>query len=161
VEEDILHQQAMILFDRAYRHQQKGELADAIQLYRRSLAVQPTPEAHTYLGWTFSLLRRFDAAIEQCKLAIALDPEFGNPYNDIGAYLIELGRWEEAIQWLEKATVAQSYDTPHFAFLNLGRVYEHLGRHRTALTQIDQALMMDPFYRPAIWAKFDLLAKLN
>ena len=34
-----------------------------------------------------------------------MDPDFGNPYNDIGAYLIEMGRLDEAIPWLEKATL--------------------------------------------------------
>ena len=30
-------------------------------------------------------------------------PTFGNPYNDIGAYLIAKGELDEAIEWLEKA----------------------------------------------------------
>ena len=28
----------------------------------------------------------------ECRTAIAVDPDFGNPYNDIGSYLITLGR---------------------------------------------------------------------
>src|SRR5207253_8419965 len=40
---------------------------------------------------------------EECKKAIAVDPTFGNPYNDIGAYLIERGEHAQAIPWLEKA----------------------------------------------------------
>jgi len=59
-------------------------------------------EAHTFLGWTYHFQGRIEEAIAECKLAIGLDPEFGNPYNDIGAYLIELGRFEEAIPWLEQ-----------------------------------------------------------
>jgi hypothetical protein len=35
--------------------------------------------------------------------AIQVDPDFGNPYNDIGAYLINLGRHDEAMAWLEQA----------------------------------------------------------
>ena len=34
---------------------------------------------------------------EECKRAIEIDPDFGNPYNDIGVYLIDLNRFEEAI----------------------------------------------------------------
>ena len=99
-EQDIMREQAQILTDRAYRHQLHGELGDAIALYRRSLAVYPTPEAHTFLGWAYSRMDRYDEAIAECEKAIALDPTFGNPYNDIGAYLIEMDRYEEAVPWL-------------------------------------------------------------
>jgi tetratricopeptide (TPR) repeat protein len=103
---DIQRQQAAILFERAYKHQMRGELADAILLYKRSFEASPTAEAHTFLGWTYSMMSRYEEAVLECEKAIAVDPTFGNPYNDIGAYLIELGRWEEAIPWLEKATTA-------------------------------------------------------
>ena len=98
--ESITYQQAMVLVERAYRAQMRGEVTNAIELYERSLEVFPTAEAHTYLGWTYSMMQRYDEAIEQCELAIIVDPTFGNPYNDIGAYLIEMGKSNEAIPWL-------------------------------------------------------------
>ena len=158
---DLAKEQAMILLDRAFRHQMKGELADAIILYERSLATWPTAEAHTYLGWTYSMLDRYDEAIDSCKKAIEIDPSFGNPYNDIGAYLIELKQWEEALPWLNKATTAQRYDSPQFPYLNLGRVHEHLGRYGTALTFYDRALEIDRFYQEAFWGKYSLLGRMN
>ncbi len=158
---DIQRQQAAILFERAYKHQMRGELADAIQLYKRSLEAFPTAEAHTFLGWTYSMMMRYEEAIEECEKAIAVDPAFGNPYNDIGAYLIELDRWEEAIPWLEQATTAARYEVPQFAHMNLGRVYEHLGDYQQALACFDRALTIDPLYRTAHLAKYALLAQLN
>jgi tetratricopeptide (TPR) repeat protein len=159
--DDLAKERAMILFDRAFRHQMKGELADAIVLYERSLTTWPTAEAHTYLGWTYSMLDRYDEAIDSCKKAIEVDPSFGNPYNDIGAYLIELKQWEEALPWLNKATTAQRYDSPQFPYLNLGRVHEHLGRYGTALTFYDRALEIDRFYQEAFWGKYRLLGRMN
>lgn len=159
--DEISRQQAMVLFDRAYKKQMKGELGDAMVLYKRSLSVYPTAEAHTFLGWVYSMLNRYDEAIEACKEAIAVDPDYGNPYNDIGAYLIEQESWEEAIPWLEKATTAVRYEVPQYPFLNLGRVHEHLGRFQTALNFYDKALELDPFYRAAIWAKYNLLGRVN
>lgn len=47
--------------------------------------------------------RRLDEALAECKRAIACDPDFGSPYNDIGGYLMEMGRDDEAIPWLEQA----------------------------------------------------------
>jgi Tfp pilus assembly protein PilF len=160
-EQDIAHQQAMILFDRAFRYQQRGELANAMVLYQRSIAVQPTAEAHTFLGWTYSMLERHDKAIAECHKAIAVDPTYGNPYNDIGVYLMHQGQWAEAIPWLEKALAAPRYEAPQFPRMNLGRAYEHIGDYMTALHWYRAALETDPFYLPAERAKNLLLGKLN
>ena len=102
------------LWRKAYAHQMNGELAEAIELYRASIAAYPTAEAHTFLGWSLSFLGRYDDAIAECKTAIKLDPEFGNPYNDIGVYLMEKNLLPQAVPWLLKATRAQRYDSPHF-----------------------------------------------
>ena len=104
-------QQAQEYFHRAYAHQVKGELEEAIALYKRSIEILPTAEAHTFLGWTYSFQRRYEEAIQECRRAIEVDPTFGNPYNDIGAYLIELVRWEEALPWFEKALNASRYES--------------------------------------------------
>ena len=95
--DNLAVQQAIVLYDRAFRQQLKGNFGEAITLYKRSIELHPTAEAHTFLGWTYSMLDRYDEAIEECKTAIDIDPEYGNPYNDIGSYLITLGRPQEAI----------------------------------------------------------------
>src|SRR5881628_1556097 len=82
----------------AYRRQMSGDLDGAVEYYQRSIALHPTAEAHTFLGWTYSFQGNLDAAIAECKEAIAVDPEFRNPYNDIGSYLSKLGQvyWAKA-----------------------------------------------------------------
>jgi Tfp pilus assembly protein PilF len=123
----------------AYENQMAGDLQTAIQLYKASIAEHPTAEAHTFLGWTYSYLGRYDDAIEECKTAIQVDPEFGNPYNDIGSYLVHLDRLEEAIPWLEKAKLAPRYEPRHFPYVNLGRIYLKLGRVQEATREFEQA----------------------
>ena len=100
------------LFQEAYEAQMRGDLREAVRLYERSLEAQPTAEAHTFLGWTWSFLGDLDRAIECCRRAIECDPTFGNPYNDIGAYLIERGALDEAIPWLERAKRAPATRRP-------------------------------------------------
>ncbi|MBE2199335.1 MAG: tetratricopeptide repeat protein [Anaerolinea sp.] len=160
-EQEIAQQQAMILFDRAYRHQMQGELAQAMVLYKRSIAIQPTAEAHTFLGWVYGLLDRHDEAIAECEQAITLDPGYGNPYNDIGVYLLEMGQPEAAVPWFEQALNASRYEAPQFPRVNLGRAYERLGDPLTSLHWYRTALEIDPLYLPAEWAKNLLLGKLN
>ena len=94
-------QRAWELLQEAYQAQMEGDYDRAVELYGNSIESQPTAEAYTYLGWTYHFQGKMDEAIEQCKKAIELDPEFGNPYNDIGAYLIEMRRYDEAISWLK------------------------------------------------------------
>lgn len=129
---------------RAGELQQDGKLQDAILCYKKSLELHPTAEAYTLLGWTYSQLFRIDDAIEECRKAIALDPDFGNAYNDIGAYLIELGRDREAIGWLTRAMVAKRYAARSFPYVNLGRVYERLARWTDAAACYTQALRLHP-----------------
>lgn len=121
----------------------------AADLYQRSIATHPTAEAHTFLGWTYHFLGKLEEAIAECKKAIEIDPDFGNPYNDIGAYLIEKGEYDEAIPWLEQAIQAQRYESYHYPHYNLGRAYlakEMLNRARECF---ERALAIAPSYELA------------
>src|SRR5690349_19811550 len=89
---------AMELFRRAYEAQVAEEYEAAIELYKRSLAVYPTAEAHTFLGWVYSFQERYDDAIAECLEAIRVDPTFGNPYNDIGSYLVAKGNLYDCVK---------------------------------------------------------------
>src|SRR5438034_1261864 len=77
-------------FQAAYILQSAGELERAADAYERSIRLEATAEAHTFHGWALSFMGRYDAAIEECKRAIEVDPSFGNPYNDIDENLNEL-----------------------------------------------------------------------
>ena len=153
--------QARELFQQAYQAQTEGEFDRAAQLYKRSLEIFPTAEAHTFLGWTYHFQGKVEDAIAECKRAIEVDPEFGNPYNDIGAYLIELGRPDEAIRWLERAIEAPRYDPRHFPHFNLGRVYYAKGMFSRARQCFQEALRIEPRYALARQAVENLRRMLN
>src|ERR1700733_15761674 len=93
-------EQAWALLQEAYRAQMEGDYDHAVELYKNSFELFPPAGAHTFLGWTYHFQGKIDAAIAECKRAIEVDPEFGNPYNDIGSYLIPLEKYEEANPWL-------------------------------------------------------------
>ncbi len=149
------------LFQQAYEAQMKGRLEEAVQLYKQSLDAFPTAEAYTFLGWTYSFMGQLNEAIEECQRAITLDPDFGNPYNDIGAYLIELNQLDEAIPWFEKAMQAKRYESPAFPHMNLGRVYERKGQWDEAIESYKQAVTFNPDYTQAKRAMMRLITLLN
>jgi len=153
--------EAWQLFQQAYERQMKGELEEAVTLYKKSIETHPTAEAYTFLGWTYSFMGRLDDAIEECHKAIAQDPDFGNPYNDIGAYLIEKGELDEAITWFQKALQARRYESPAFPHLNLGRVYERKGQWTEAIDSYKKALALNPNYALAKKALGRLISSLN
>lgn len=153
--------EAWNFFQQAYERQMKGELEEAVDLYKKSIESHPTAEAYTFLGWTYSFMGRLDEAIEECHRAIRVDPDFGNPYNDIGAYLIEQGKFDEAIPWFEQAMQAKRYESPAFPHLNLGRVYERKGRWDEALDSYKKALTLNPNYTLAKKALGRLIGMLN
>ncbi len=152
---------AVKLFERAYECQQAGDLEGAIRLYQASIAEQPTAEAHTFLGWVYSFSRRYEEAIAECKRAIAVDPSFGNPYNDIGCYLMELGREDEAIPWLKQAMEAPRYEAPQFPHVNLARVYETKGDILRAVAEYGRAMERMPGYLPALMGLRRLQQRVN
>jgi tetratricopeptide (TPR) repeat protein len=137
-------ERALELIEQAMKHQMAREFDDAIRLYKESIAVYPTADAHTYLGWAYSFLGRLNEAIAQCEIAIQLDPEFGNPYNDIGVYLMQQERLDDAIPWLERAKSAKRYEPRHFPHINLGRIYLTKGMLQKALEEFNDALKINP-----------------
>ena len=140
---------AIELFQQAYQYQMNGQLDLAIEFYKKSIESYPTAEAYTFLGWTYSFQGKLREAIAECKKAIDTDPDFGNPYNDIGAYLIELGNYDEAIPWLERATLAKRYEPRHYPHFNLGRIYLIKGMVKKALEEFQKALEIYPDYPAA------------
>jgi tetratricopeptide (TPR) repeat protein len=135
---------ALELVQRAMHFQMAGDLNESIRLYKESISLCPTADAHTYLGWAYSFQGRIDDAIAECEIAIRLDPEFGNPYNDIGVYLMQQEKLDDAIPWLERAKTAKRYEPRHFPYLNLGRVYAAKGMLVKALDEFREALRLNP-----------------
>jgi tetratricopeptide (TPR) repeat protein len=154
-------QEAMDWVSKAYQLHMKNEVEKAIALYTKSIEILPTAEAYTFRGWARSFEKDYVSAIEDCHRAIDLDPEFGNPYNDIGAYYVEQDEPDEAIPWLRMALKAKRYENYCFPYFNLGRVYEAKGQLDKALDYFRHALEEDPRYALAAKAVERVKGKLS
>lgn len=161
MDDTLIKRRAIEVWQEGVAHQAAGDFNRAIELYTRSIELYPTAEAFTFRGWAYHFLGRVDEAIAQCKCAIEVDPEFGNPYNDIGAYLLAKGQLDEAIEWLEKAKTAPRYEPRHFPYMNLGRVYAAKGMVVRAIAEFEQALALAPGEPTCLAALVQLRAMLN
>jgi len=153
--------QALRYLEEGYGKHTQGQLAEAIGLYLKSIGLHPTAEAHTFLGWAYSMQGKYQEAIDACQKAIEVDPDFGNPYNDIGSYLIETGKYDEALPWLEKAVGAKRYDSYFYPHYNMGRIWEKKGDWNRALNCYQRSLAMNAQYVLAKKAVNRLLGMLN
>jgi len=145
------------LWVQAARLHVEGNYEAALATYREALALHPTARIHNYMAWSLSELDRYQDAVDHCRAAIRLDPEYPNAYNDLGAYLIELGRPSEAEPWLRRAMGMDGYCCPHFPHYQLGRALLMEGRVEQAVPELQRALAIRPRYRPAI----DLLIEIR
>jgi Tfp pilus assembly protein PilF len=153
--------EALRLWQQGARQIELRHFDAAVITLTRSIEILPTAEAYTFRGWAYSHLDRVDEAIEECKRAIETDPTFGNPYNDIGAYLIQQGKLDEAIPWLERALQAERYEARAFPWANLGRIYAARGERSRAIECFRKALDEQPGYRVAIQMLERLVAGTN
>ena len=153
--------EAIELFKRAFEAQPVQDYDEAIELYLRSIATYPTAEAHTFLGWVYSFQQHYDEAIAECLEAIRVDSTLGNPYNDIGSYLVAKGDLYNCVKWFKRALTAPRYESYAFPHMNLGRVYEQRGRLLEAARHYGLALEQEPGYTEATIALHRLQARLN
>ncbi len=132
------------LLDQGRRARDTGDYISALHSYKAAAHVRKSSDALTNWGAMEHFLGDTRRAIELCREAIDLDPECGNPYNDIGSYLVVMGRPEEAIAWFKKAIAAKRSEPRQFPHINLGKLYLSRKDYQQALHHFEEALHHDP-----------------
>jgi tetratricopeptide (TPR) repeat protein len=153
--------EAVDLFNQAYAEQLSENYDEAIRLYKKSIEVFPTAEAYTFLGWVYSFKGDYDRAIAECLAAIAVDSTFGNPYNDIGSYLIAKGNFYDCVRWFKLAMKAIRYEARAYPHFNLAFVYEKRGKYLEAAKHYGLAIKEQPNYSNAYKALRKMQERLN
>src|SRR4051812_48659353 len=84
-------------------HAQAGRLAEAIELYQRAAAIQPSAPVYANLAAVYSLVGDLDAAVAAGEQALWLDPKFFSAYNNLANAVMRQGRVEEALALFRRA----------------------------------------------------------
>jgi len=103
----------------------------ALSLDDRSASV------HIMLALLHLFQNQHDQAIAEGRLSISLDPNFSIGHAHLSQAMFFSGRFEEAIQLMEKAMRLSPY-YPAFYLLYLGRSYAFAGRYEEANAAFDQ-----------------------
>lgn len=138
-----------------------GQIDRAADFFRRSIEFNPTPQAHTCLGSLYSVKGLYDKAFTECLEAIKLDPKFSEAYNDIGAYLMQLKRFDLAIPWLQKALDSPESQIHGMPYVNMGYIFEIAGHWDLAAHYYRMALAVNPHEEKAKSYLDKLIGKYN
>jgi len=98
---------------------------------------------HMLRGVVYTRLQRHQDSLHEHKLARMLDPTEADHANNIAAALLNLGRAEEALEYLRQARAQQP--TPQLKLLialNEAEAYARLGETRAAFTAFEQAVAL-------------------
>jgi predicted TPR repeat methyltransferase/cytochrome c-type biogenesis protein CcmH/NrfG len=131
------------LLQQAVAHHQQRRFAQAQDLYRQVLALEPRQfDALHLLGVTLRQCGDVEGAIGMIGRAIAVDPHQASAHCNLGVALLDAGRAAEAVD---------SYDTaiglnPGYAMAygNRGNALRKLGQPDDALLSYDKALLIAP-----------------
>lgn len=136
-----------------------GKVNEALGILEKAAASQPDNAAlRNYYGQLSFLAGRNVEAEQSFKRALELDPHLTDARNNLGALYDATGRKAEAEQEFLKVLTDFAYASPEKAHLNLGILYLSQGRQDEAVTQLRQAVEINPkFWR----GHFELASALD
>jgi len=136
-----------------------GKVNEALGILEKATASQPTnAPLRNYYGQLCFLAGRNAEAEKAFTQAIELDPRLTDARNNLGALYDATGRKDQAEREFLQVLADQAYASPEKAHLNLGILYMSEGRKDEAITQLRQAVEINPkFWR----GHFELASALD
>ena len=126
---------------RALAHE--GRPAEAELAYRSAMTEDPSHrESWSELFELFRSATRYEEALSTAEHAAAQFPGEAFPLALVGAAHVELGHWNEGLDWIQKA-IALDPDLA-LAWHEAGYAAWRAGEHAQALMAVDRAFALDP-----------------
>jgi TolB-like protein/cytochrome c-type biogenesis protein CcmH/NrfG len=123
-----------------------GRLREAEALVRRALGVQPRHIVALKANAALSRAAgQFEEAMAASQVVIAQNPGEPWAYKEVGLSALYLGRFEEALDWFEKADQLGPRDPSRWIWLGaMGRVQFFLGRNEEAIRLLRRSADANP-----------------
>ncbi|MFP5222238.1 MAG: tetratricopeptide repeat protein [Acidobacteriota bacterium] len=128
--------------DLANLHWGLGDPEKTRNVLQEGLARYPDEKVlHFYMANSYLLQRRFEEASDVLRGYLANHPKDQTASQELGAVLVEAGRFQEALDLL--GSVAKNRRTPAMAYYE-AKAYAGLGKRKQALDKLRQSLHEDP-----------------
>ncbi len=121
-------------------------LARAMELIKKAIALDDSePDAHSILGYMYTLMGQYDKAIAEAERAASATPNSLGNLSRLSYVLINSGRPEEAISVLKNARRVSPIAPPFQAyFVNLTTAYRLTGKYKEAIETAKEAQQQVP-----------------
>ncbi len=152
--------QAVLLLRQGLDLHRGGRLAEAVDLYRRAIALDPrNPDGPTLLGSALAGLGRNDEAVDCLLKALAIDPANARAHNNLGIVYRGKGMGLKATDSFRQALALD----PRLieAHVNLGNLLADGGDTEGARAAYERAVALDPANPLAHFNLANLLSALN
>jgi tetratricopeptide (TPR) repeat protein len=95
----------------------------AIEEFRRAIEINPDyAQPYNQLGYALRYLEDFEGAEKALKKYVKLIPDEPNPYDSYAEFLMKAGRFEESIDYYEKALEVEETFVPSYAGIGLNQI---------------------------------------
>jgi adenylate cyclase len=122
----------------------KQSIGNAVKLLQKAIALDDTyAEAHSYLGFLYSMTRQHDKALVQGEEGVNLSPNSAECHYRLGKILNFAGRWEKSIPEYERALRLNPIP-PNMYLFSLGFSYGMMGQYDKAITWCEKAIRKEP-----------------
>lgn len=126
-----------------HAYQQLGRLEEAIEQYKRAVAINPDDfKAHYNLGVVYAQQGHFDKAIQRYQRSIRANPAYPNARFNLGVIYQNQGEIDQAINQFRE--VARLDPTDFQARNNLGVAYARQGELEKAVAEWEKVLELNP-----------------
>lgn len=117
------------------------------------------PMLYFFLGAAYELLGDHEKSVQAYEQAVALDPDFGDAWNNLGQVRQVVGEFEKAGQAFQRALGLEDYMTPEFAAYNMANLLAEQTEYEQALVYSTRGLEKNRRYIPLYPQKAFLLRK--
>lgn len=127
----------------AIKHHQDGHLADARELYRRYLGLNPKDGTMwSNLGALFRSQKNYPMAAACQRRALQVEPDGSAVLNNAANALYDAGDAQDALDLRRRAIAKEPGKAEHYA--SLAKCLRALGRHEEARTELEKAIRAHP-----------------
>jgi len=122
----------------------KESIRKAIELVQKAIAMDNTnADAHSLLGFLFSMTKQYDKAIAQAEKAVALNPNSAWGHFGMGKTLFFAGRSEESIPEY-KIAIRLNPIPPNNHLWSLGLSYAYTEQYEKAIKWCEKSVRQEP-----------------